>query len=106
MSGSDERRGQAKDSLHVHNENISVTRMPFGLKGAPATFQRLKDILLDGTHLYAAAYMDNLVVFSGSWEEHLQHVDEILQRIEQANLTLRAENVISVQPAAYFLDMK
>ena len=49
------------------------------------------DNLLDGTHLYAAAYMDDLVVFSGSWEEHLQHVDEILQRIEQANLTLRAE---------------
>ena len=35
--------------------------------------------------------MDDLVIFSGSWEEHLQHVDEILQLIERANLTLRAE---------------
>ena len=77
---------------------FQFTRMPFGLKGAPATFQRLMDILLDGTHLYAATYMDDLVVFSGSWEEHLQHVDEILQRIERANLTLQAD--------AKFLDMK
>ena len=35
--------------------------------------------------------MDDLVVFSGSWEENLQHVDEILQRIERGNLTLWAE---------------
>ena len=75
----------------MSNGKISVYKDAFWVKRAPATFQSIMDILLDGTHLYAAAYMDDLVVFSGSWEEHLQHVDEILQRIEQANLTLRAE---------------
>ena len=42
----------------------------------------VNDIRLDGTHRYVATYMDDLVVFSGSWEEHLQHVDKILQLIE------------------------
>lgn len=46
-----------KTAFIVHN---GFTSMPFGLKGAPATFQRLMDVLLDGTHLYAAAYMDDL----------------------------------------------
>ena len=54
LSGSDERRGQAKDSLYVHNVKNSVYEDAFLLEGAPATFQRLMDILLDGTNLYAA----------------------------------------------------
>ena len=50
-------------------------------------------VLLDGTHLYTAVYMDDLVIFSKTWEDHL-HANEILQQIEQANLTLRAEKNI------------
>ena len=45
--------------------------MPFGLHGAPATFQRMMDILLKRIQDYAGAYLDDLVVFSASWEEHL-----------------------------------
>ena len=38
--------------------------MPFGLHGAPATFQRMMDVLLKGIHQYTAAYLDDLFVFS------------------------------------------
>ena len=38
--------------------------MPFGLSGAPATFQRLMDKLLQGMWEYAAAYLDDLVIYS------------------------------------------
>ena len=46
-------------------------RMPFGLKNAPATFQRLVDQLFDGTSEYVAAYIDDIGVYSELWELHI-----------------------------------
>ena len=37
--------------------------MPFGLQGAPATFQRMMDALLDGLINFASTYLDDLVIF-------------------------------------------
>jgi len=64
-------------------------RMPFGLQGAPATFQRMMDKLLDGLGDFARAYIDDLVVFSTSWEEHLQHLRTVLQRLQKVGLTAK-----------------
>lgn len=64
------------------------TKMPFGLQGAPATFQRLMDKVLAGTTSFAAAYLDDIVIYSHSWSEHLVHLQEILQRIKKAGLTI------------------
>ncbi|CAL9691326.1 unnamed protein product [Knipowitschia caucasica] len=62
--------------------------MPFGLQGAPATFQRLMDRILRDVSEFAAAYLDDVVVFSSSWKEHLNHLQEVLQRIREAGLTI------------------
>lgn len=48
--------------------------MPFGLHSAPATFQRTMDRLLDGLGDFAGAYLDDLVVYSTCWQEHLEHL--------------------------------
>ena len=63
--------------------------MPFGLSGAPASFQRMADQLVDGIQNYAAAYLDDLVVFSSTWEDHLKQLQEILSRLRQAGLTAK-----------------
>ena len=63
--------------------------MPFGLKGAPATFQRLMDTLLRDFQDFADAYLDDLVIFSRTWKEHLAHLRAILERIRPAGLTIR-----------------
>ena len=39
-------------------------RMPFGLMGAPATFQRTMDGVLEGQHDYSTVYIDNILIFS------------------------------------------
>ncbi len=62
--------------------------MPFGLQGAPATFQRLMDQILQGTREFAAAYLDDVVIFSKTWEDHCQHLRHILGRIKAACLTI------------------
>ncbi|XP_024136818.1 uncharacterized protein LOC112151925 [Oryzias melastigma] len=67
---------------------FQFTVMPFGLHGAPATFQRLMDKVLQGCDHCSAAYLDDVVVFSNTWEEHLQHLSLVLGRIQDAGLTL------------------
>ena len=62
--------------------------MPFGLKNAPATFSRLVAKLLNGLGCFAAAYLDDIIIFSDTWESHLQHITTVFQRIRDANLTL------------------
>ncbi|KAK7934242.1 hypothetical protein WMY93_005138 [Mugilogobius chulae] len=62
--------------------------MPFGLQGAPATFQRLMDHVLRDVSDFSAAYLDDVVVYSSSWEDHLCHLQEVLQRIRAAGLTI------------------
>ena len=63
--------------------------MPFGLQGAPATFQRMMDQLLMGLEGYTAAYLDDLVIFSQSYTDHLEHLRSILLRLREAGLTVK-----------------
>lgn len=65
------------------------TVMPFGLQGAPATFQRLMDRVLHGVGDFAAAYLDDIVIFSETWEDHLTHVRSVLSRLQASGLTAK-----------------
>ncbi|KAK7893383.1 hypothetical protein WMY93_022535 [Mugilogobius chulae] len=67
---------------------FQFTVMPFGLHGAPATFQRLMDRVLRGCEDCSAAYLDDVVIFSDSWEQHLHHLERVLGQIQEAGLTL------------------
>ena len=49
--------------------------VPFGLKNAPATFMRLMDdILHPFTNSFLVVYLDDIMIFSQTWEEHLHHI--------------------------------
>ena len=63
--------------------------MPFGLRSAPATFQRMINHVLRDCWSFARAYIDNIVVFSSSWEEHLTHLHKVLNCLQEANLTIK-----------------
>ena len=63
--------------------------MPFGLQGEPATFQRLMDRVLKGLESYAAVYIDDLVIHSRTWGEHLAQLRSVLQRLREAGLTAK-----------------
>ena len=68
---------------------FQFTRMPFGLQGAPATLQRMIDRLLDGFGDFGSAYMDDVIIFNTSWDDHLTHLESVLQQIQKAGLTLK-----------------
>eukprot|EP00731_Ephydatia_muelleri_P034076 Em0046g19a len=59
--------------------------------GAPATFQRLMDKVLQGLEDYAAAYIDDLVIHSTTWEEHLTQIQTVFQRLRLAGLTAKPQ---------------
>ena len=63
--------------------------MPFGLQNAPATFQRLMDQVLVNMMDFARAYIDDVVVYSESWEEHLRHLQTVLERFREVGLTAK-----------------
>lgn len=82
---------------------FQFTVMPFGLQGAPATFQRLMDQVLAGAEAFAGAYLDDIVVFSHSWEDHIEHLNDVLQRLKQAGLTVQPKKCAIAQTEAKYL---
>ncbi|XP_076876436.1 uncharacterized protein LOC143525877 [Brachyhypopomus gauderio] len=69
---------------------LQYTVMPFGLKNAPATFQRLMRIVLNDLN-DCDAYLDDVVVSSASWPEHLSTLANVFERFRQARLTLNLD---------------
>ena len=62
-------------------------RMPFGLKSAPITFQRMINTLfadLLGKHVYA--FLDDIIISSENWESHIKTLEEVLLRLKEAGL--------------------
>ena len=62
--------------------------MPFGMKTSPATFIRLMEKVLKGVN-HVVSYFDDIVVYSDTWEEHLNHVEIVIKKIMDAKLTIR-----------------
>ena len=60
---------------------------PFGMKNSGATFQRMMNNLLHDLH-GCEAYIDDVVIYSDTWEEHLQIMHELFRRLKEANLTV------------------
>ena len=77
--------------------------MPFGLRNAPATFQRLVRRVLTGLESFTGAYLDDIIIFSSTWSEHLEHIKLVLERIRSAGLTLKKAKCVFATAEVEFL---
>ncbi|MBW0540594.1 hypothetical protein O181_080309 [Austropuccinia psidii MF-1] len=69
--------------------------MPFDLTNAPASFQNLVNyIFLDFLDMFAVVYLDDIMVFFSSEEEHVKHVASVLQRLRDNNLFAKASKCV------------
>ncbi|CAF4326845.1 unnamed protein product [Didymodactylos carnosus] len=59
-----------------------------GLKNAPPTFQRVLSKLLEDCRQFCLVYLDDIIIFSKSFEEHRIHLDQVLSRLHRANFQL------------------
>ena len=71
------KRDQPKTAFTTPFGLFQFQRMPFGLQGAPATFKRMMDRVLEGLREYTSAYLDDLIIFSKTWRNHLRHLEAI-----------------------------
>ncbi len=77
---------KAKTAFVTPMGKYQFETMPFGLVGAPATFQRYVNSILADMTKFAAAYLDDIVIHSTSWTEHVDHVKRVLQRLRERGL--------------------
>ena len=69
---------------------FEFNRVPFGLAQVPAYFQRLINEVLTDCN-FAMGYLDDIIIFSKTEEEHLQHLEEIFERLPKAGLKLKLQ---------------
>ena len=78
--------------------------MPFGLKNAPSTFQRLMDFVLighQGTDLFV--YLDDIVLYANSSEEYEEKFNKLIERLSAANLKLQPDKREFLRPEVAYL---
>jgi len=78
---------QPKTAFICHRGKFEFSRMPFGVKNAPAAFQELMESVLRGEESHAKPYMDDIVIFSHTWVDHVRHIRSVLNKLSEAGLT-------------------
>jgi len=81
-----------KTAFHTRYGHFEYLVMPFGLTGAPGSFQAyINAIIRDCLDRLAIAYMDDILIYSNSLQEHILHVQTILQKLLSAGLFVKLE---------------
>ena len=80
--------------------------MPMGLTNAPATFKKfINDILHPFLNKFCTAFLDDILIYSDTLEEHRIHVRRVLGVLREAGPTLKPENCEFHQPLVKFLEV-
>ena len=85
------RESRPKSAFVVPMGKWQFKRTPFGLSQAPAYFQLLIDKVLTGCSEFAMGYLDDIIIFSRSEEEHLVHLEKIFRRLQEFGLKMKRE---------------
>ena len=83
-----------KTAFITHQGLYEFSVMPFGLKNAPAVFQRLMQRVLMGLNpeegpSFVSVYLDDVIVYSETLEDHLKHLQRVMERFMKAGLKLK-----------------
>ncbi|TFY52449.1 hypothetical protein EVJ58_g10011 [Rhodofomes roseus] len=78
-----------KTAFRTHKGLYQFKRLPFGLRNGPSAFQRvMQGVLAPYLWLFALVYIDDIVIYSKSWSEHISHLDKVLSSITASGITL------------------
>ena len=84
-----------KTAFSCHQGHFQLNKMPFGLNNAPAAYQRCIDIVLMGLKgIDCLIYLDDIMCFSTTMEEHAKKLRNIFERLDQANFRIQIEKCV------------
>ena len=93
-----------KTAFAVPRGKYEFNVTPYGLTNAGASYQRLMDVCLSGLPTNRIlAYMDDIVIFSRSFEQHMTDVEAVFQRLRTANIALKASKCVFAAEKVDFL---
>jgi hypothetical protein len=76
-------------AFRCHRGHFQFLRMPFGYRNGPSVFQRvMMNILSPYLWIFALVYIDDIVIYSKSFDEHIDHLDSVLRSIAASGITL------------------
>ena len=78
-----------KTAFACHRGLFQFNVMPFGLTTAPAVFQELMARVLEGLDKFTVAYLDDILIYSATLEEHLAHIQQVFDRLREHSLRLK-----------------
>jgi hypothetical protein len=93
-----------KTAFHTHHGHYEFTVMAFGLTGAPATFQAEMNMTLAPVRRkYAVIFFDDILVYSTNYQEHLQHLNFVLQLLQDNQWKVKISKCSFAQPSIHYL---
>ena len=93
-----------KTTFTTRSGTYRFNAMPFGLCNAPATFQRAMDFIMAGlNYKICLVYLDDIIIFSKTVEEHLERLTQFLERLRKANLKLKPSKCQLFRKSVNFL---
>jgi hypothetical protein len=92
-----------KTAFHSNRGLLEWVYMPFGLKTAAATFQKAMDIMLRRHSMYALAYIDDIIIYSFGWNEHLEHCNAVLTAVAEAGMTIKLAKCQVAKPKVQYI---
>ena len=93
-----------KTAFSTSKGHFEFNVMPFGLTNAPATFQRLMECTLAGlSGEQCLIYLDDIIIFSSTFDEHLKRLVSVFDRLRAANLKLKAKKCYFARKQVIYL---
>ena len=92
-----------KTAFACHRGLFKFNVMPFGLSNASAVFQELMAVVLQGIGTFSIAYLDDILVFSPTLEDHLKHLDIVFDRLRQHDLKLKLKKCMFLKSETQYL---
>ena len=87
-------RSQEKTAFVCPFGKFEFRRMPFGLKNAPALFQRCMEVVLHSCYRFSAPYIDDVLVFSENPEDHAVHLRQVLLELCHSGMTVKESKCV------------